>query len=90
MDSVVVWIKEWIREIIYPVQEVTVLFLMIGPDEWVVYVEEMPALNSSGSSAAQALGELLRELRKYDSSAGTITRISHYRYLSTRLPFVPL
>jgi hypothetical protein len=89
MASVVVWIKEWLREITCPVQEVTVFFLMTGPEEWMVYVEEMPAVNSSGSSAAQALGELLRELRHYDSSAGTITRISHYKYLSTRLPFMP-
>ena len=89
MMSVVARIKDWLKSIALPVQEVTVFFLMLGPEEWMVYVEEMPAINSSGSSAAQALGGLLRELRRYDAGARTFTRITHYKYLRTRLPFVP-
>jgi hypothetical protein len=85
MMSVSARIRNWLKAIVFPVQEVTVYFLMLGPEEWMAYVEEMPAVNS----AAQALGGLLRELKQYDAGARTITRITHYRYLRTRLLFVP-
>ena len=89
MDAIVATIKEWFKAVAFPVQEVTVLFLMLGPEEWMAYVEEMPAINSSSSSAAQALSGLLSELKQYDAGRRVITRIKHYKYLRTRLPFLP-
>ena len=54
-----------------------------------VYVDEMPAINSSGSSAARALDGLVGELKRYDAGTRTLTRITHYKYLRTHLPFSP-
>ena len=89
MASIAVWIRNWLAAIAFPVQEVTVFFIMVHPGEWMAYVDEMPAINSSGSSAARALDGLVEELKRYDSGTRTLTRITHYKYLRTRLPFSP-
>jgi hypothetical protein len=89
MESVAAWIKAWLEELTFPVQEVTVFFILTEPEEWVAYVEEMPAVNSAGSSAAGALAGLQRELKQYDTDSRTLTRITHYKYLRTHLPFFP-
>jgi hypothetical protein len=89
MASIVVWIRNWLTALTFPVKKVTVFFILTGPEEWVAYVEEMPAINSWGSSAAGALDGLIKELKQYDSGTWTLTRITHYKYLRTYLPFSP-
>jgi hypothetical protein len=69
-----------------PVQEITVVFLMNGADEWIAYAHEMPALNSSGESAAGALAGLMSELKQYAAVSGFFFEVTGYTFLSTHLP----
>ena len=51
-------------------QPVRVVFVRLETNEWMAYVAEMPAINGTGSSAAQALAGVQRELRHYGKVTG--------------------
>jgi hypothetical protein len=85
-----VWVAEIIRNMFKgvssPVQEITVVFLMTEVDEWIAYAHELPALNSSGGSAAEALAGLMSELKQYAAVSGFFFEVTSYTYLSHHLP----
>ncbi len=85
-----VWVAQIIRnifkEISSPVQEITVLFLVTEADEWTAYANEMPAFNSSGGSADEALAGLTGELKQYATVSGVSFKVTSYTCLRTHLP----
>lgn len=52
-------------------QPVRVVFVRLETNEWLAYVAEMPAINGTGSSAAQALAGVQQELRRYGKVTGS-------------------
>jgi hypothetical protein len=79
-------IVTFMRDLIQPsTKPVSVVFVKLNTNEWMAYVTEMPAINGTGSSAAQALAGVQQELRRYGKITGNTFTVQpenpHYQQL---------
>ncbi len=49
------------------IREITIVFVVLDSQNWLVYIDEMPAINSQGKTPNEALKRVLGELNAYDT-----------------------